>query len=105
MVAAARDPHDDESHVGRMDSQLAARLLRYALPYKGWITLTVLLVLLVPILDLAGTIIVKQTISGRLEGALERGGRSSGDGADGDGAAEDGGDGAGARDPSTHRVT
>ncbi len=87
MVAAAREPHDEESHVGRMDSQLAARLLRYALPYKGWITLTVLLVLLVPILDLAGTIIVKQAIDGPLKDAIELRGSTDGDGADGgDGA-------------------
>lgn len=62
---------EDERHVGRLDARLARRLLRYAWPYKRLLLLTLGLVLLVPVLDLTGTIIVKEVLDGPLREAIE----------------------------------
>lgn len=64
MAPNPDNPHEEELMVGRMDSRLAGRLLRYALPYKSWITLAVLMVLLVVLLDLGGVLIIKKVLDG-----------------------------------------
>ncbi len=64
---------EEEKQVGRMDAQLAKRLLKYAWPYKKLLLLTLFLVLMVPLLDLAGTIIVKEALDGPLKSIIDSG--------------------------------
>ncbi|MBI4587062.1 MAG: ABC transporter ATP-binding protein [Planctomycetes bacterium] len=66
MPPPAFSPHEEDRLAAPLDRRLALRLLRYGLPYRGWMALAVLLVLLVTGLDLAGPLIVKQAIDGPL---------------------------------------
>ncbi|MBN1443496.1 MAG: ABC transporter ATP-binding protein [Planctomycetes bacterium] len=59
--------HTEETIVGKaFDRRLMARLLRYAVPYRGAMVLAIVLILLVTALGLAGPFIVREAVDGPL---------------------------------------
>ncbi len=67
-------PHDDEEIFGKAyDSRLVGRLLRYVVPYRVSITVSMGMLILLTLLELAGPLIVKQAIDDAISThALER---------------------------------
>jgi ATP-binding cassette subfamily B multidrug efflux pump len=72
MRPGRHDPFSPEDErLGRaFDRRLMARLLRYGLPYRGWMAAAVALILVTTGLDLAGPFIVRWIIDGPLGGVL-----------------------------------
>lgn len=70
-----RSAFADDQVVGRaFDRRLLGRLLGYAVPYRSWMALALLLILLVTGLGLVGPFIVKTAIDGPLQEAIRGGG-------------------------------
>ena len=70
MASETSDPHDKDDHDAPMDSALAWRLLKYSLPYRKWILIAIVLVLVVTALDLVGPLVVRHAIDGPLTTTL-----------------------------------
>lgn len=71
MVRNVSSPFHEDVIVGKaFDRRLMGRLLGYAVPYRGYMLLAVLLILLVTVLGLAGPYVVKMAIDGPLQESI-----------------------------------